>query len=84
MAEDEPFPTLGSPLAPLLSAISSDLGLCFLPNTWLPAQVGEGERTCFLQLLSENNWAGTGQEQEVPECLHPMLLMSCSPCYEPL
>ena len=43
------------------SSISSDLGFCFLPNiqlSWLPAQVGEGERTYFLQVLSENNPAG--------------------------
>lgn len=43
------------------ASISSDLGFCFLPNiqlSWLPAQVGEGERTYFLQVLSENNPVG--------------------------
>lgn len=69
MAEDEPFTPLTLFWHPFLS-VSPDLAFCFLPNTqpsWLPAQVGEGERTYFLQLLSENNPAGTAQEQEVSE-----------------
>lgn len=69
MAEDEPFTTLALFGRPFLS-VSSDLGFCFLLNTqpsWLPAQVEKGERTYFLQLLSETNPAGTAQEQEVPE-----------------
>lgn len=68
MAEDESFTLLALLWHPFLSSVSSDLGFCFLPNTqtsWLPAQVRE--RTYFLQLLSENNPAGTAQEQEVPE-----------------
>lgn len=51
-----------------------DLGFRSPPNTqpsWLPAQVGEGERTHFLKLLSENNPAGTTQEQDVPESVGP-------------
>lgn len=86
MAEDKPFIPLALLWHPFLSACSSDLGFCFLPNTqpsWLPAQVREGERTYFLRLLSENNPAGTAQEQEVPECWHLMGLMSRSSCYEP-
>ena len=70
MAEDEPFTPLALLWHHYLSALSSGLGFRFLPNTqpsWLPAQVREGERTSFHQLLSENNPAGTAQEQEVPE-----------------
>lgn len=83
MAEDEPFHTLRSPLAPL-SAISSGLGFCFLASTqpfWLPAQKGEGEGA-LLQLLSENNPTGTAQEQDVPKSVSTSVLMSSSPCCE--
>lgn len=50
------FTPLGLLWLPFLSAVSSDLGFCFLPTTqlsWLLAQVGEGERTIFLHFLSE-------------------------------
>lgn len=73
MAEDEPFTPLALFWHPFSSG-SSDLGFCLLPNTqpsWLPAQVGDGERTSFLQLLSENSPAGTAQEQQAPEILAP-------------
>lgn len=78
--------SLSTPLAllwtPFLSAVSSDLGFCFLPNTqlsWLPAQVErEKELVSFssflkitrLALVRNNKFPASGPRAvDVPQSL---------------